>query len=97
MTKNNTAITVTYSDDRLRTLVEEYITMQKHEFTFSGLCSYVIYWAKEEGRTANNGLYESNELASSDCERLNKMLEKIVGEGRIVAANDNTKFVKTKE
>lgn len=97
MTNNTTSIQVTYSDDRLRTLVEEYITMQKHEFTFSGLCSYVIYWAKEEGRTANNGLYESNELASTDCERLNKMLEKIVGEGRIVAANDNTKFVKTKE
>lgn len=27
MTNNNTAITVTYSDSKLRTLVEEYITM----------------------------------------------------------------------
>lgn len=36
---NNTAITITYSDERLRTLVEEFITMHKHEFTFSGLCS----------------------------------------------------------
>ena len=39
---NNTAISVTYSSDRLRTLVEEYITMQKHEFSFSGLCSDVL-------------------------------------------------------
>ena len=34
MTNNNTAISVTYSDSRLRTLVEEYITMQKHEYNF---------------------------------------------------------------
>jgi hypothetical protein len=36
---NNTSISVTYSDSKLRILVEEYITMQKHEFIFSGLCS----------------------------------------------------------
>ena len=92
-----TAITITYSDERLRTLVEEYITMQKHEFSFSGLCSYVLYWAKEEGKTANTGLYESNQLDAKDCDRLKQILEKIVREGRIVAVNDNTKFEKTKE
>ena len=98
MTNNNNAITVTYSDSRLRTLVEEYITMQKHEFTFSGLCSYVLYWAREEGKTANTGLYESNDLVSSDCERLNIVLQKIKGEGRItVDPNDDARFLKTKE
>lgn len=95
---NNTSlIQVTYSDERLRTLVEEYITMQKHEFTFKGLCSYVLYWAKEEGKTANTGLYESNELDKADSDRLAQILEKIVQEGRIVAANDNTKYIKTNE
>ena len=94
---NNTTISVTYSDERLRTLVEEYITMQKHEFTFSGLCSYVLYWAKEEGKTANKGLYESNELDKADSDRLARILKKIVQEGRIVAVDDKTKFVKTKE
>ena len=52
----NNPISVTYSDERLRTIVEEYITMQKQEFTFKDLCSYVLYWAKEEGKTANTGL-----------------------------------------
>ena len=94
---NTTTIQVTYSDSRLRTLVEEYITMQKHEFTFSELCSYVLYWAKEEGKTANNGLYESDQLDPKECERLTKILEKIVREGRIVTTDDNTRFVKTKE
>lgn len=37
-----TPISVTYSDERLRTLVEEFITMQKHEFTFKEVCSYVL-------------------------------------------------------
>ena len=97
MTNNNNAITVTYSDFRLRTLVEEFITMQKHEFTFKDLCSYVLYWAKEEGKTANNGLYESNELDAADGERLSLILEKIVQEGRIAATEDSTRFLKTKE
>lgn len=94
---NNTAITTTYSDAKLRILVEEFITMQKHEFIFNGLCSYVLYWAKEEGKTANAGLYESNQLDPIDGDRLNKILEKITQEGRIAAANDNTRFLKTKE
>lgn len=92
-----TPISVTYSDERLRTLVEEYITMQKHEFTFKDLCSYVLYWAKEEGKTATEGLYESNQLDAADGKRLSLVLEKIVGEGRIAATDDNTRFLKTKE
>lgn len=81
----NNPISVTYSDERLRTLVEEFITMQKHEFTFKGLCSYVLYWAKEEGKTANTGLYESNQLDQEDCDRLIFILKKIIGEGRLTA------------
>ncbi len=97
MTVNN-SIKVTYSDSKLRTLVEEFITMQKHEFTFNGLCSYVLYWAKEEGKTANNGLYESNELDKADSDLIAQILEKILREGRItVVPGDNTMFVKMKE
>ena len=96
MTKTTT-ISVTYSDSKLRILVEEYITMQKHEFTFKGLCSYVLYWAKEEGKTTITGLYESNELDSADCNRLKQILEKIIDEGRIYAANAHNKFEKTNE
>lgn len=32
-------ISVIYSDTRLHTLIEEYIIMQKHEFTFKELCT----------------------------------------------------------
>lgn len=98
MTTQTNPIAVKYSDSKLRILVEEFITMQKHEFTFKDLCSYVLYWAKEEGKTAKTGLYESNQLDAKDCDRLNQILEKVVREGRIVVDQyDETKFIKTKE
>ena len=83
MNINTTSISVTYSDSKLCDLIEEYITMQKHKFTFKDLCSYVLYWAMEEGKAANTELYESNQLDQTDCECLNIILRKIVGEGRI--------------
>lgn len=101
MNTNTNSISVTYSDAKLRILVEEYITMQKHDFTFKDLCSYVLYWAKEEGKTANTGLYESNQLSSADCERISSILRKIVKEGRLTCGTDtfadDTQFVKEKE
>jgi len=94
-------IQVTYSDSKLRILVEEYITMQKHEFTFKSLCSYVLYRAMEEEKTANTGLYESNQLSPADCERISGILRKIVIEGRLTCGTDtivdDTQFVKVKE
>ena len=96
-----TPISVTYPDSKLRILVEEYITMQKHDFTFKDLCSYVLYWAKEEGKTANTGLYESNQLSPADCERISNILNKIIKEGRLSCGKDcfadDTQFVKIKE
>ena len=94
-------IQVNYSDERLRTLVEEYVTMQKHDFTFKSLCSYVLYRAMEEEKTGNTGLYESNQLSPADCERISDILRKIVEEGRITCSSesfaDDTQFAKIKE
>ena len=91
MTQNN-AIGIDYSDQRLRVLVEEYITQQRGTFTLQGACAYVLYWAMEDGHTTNNGLYESNKLAQSDCDRISSMLQKIVSEGRITCVG--TQFEK---
>lgn len=74
---------MTYSDEKLRILVEEYITMQKTEFTFKDVCSYILYRAMEEERTKGNGLYESDQLAPEDSERVSKILKKIEAEQRI--------------
>ncbi|MBO7466808.1 MAG: hypothetical protein J6T94_03890 [Bacteroidaceae bacterium] len=69
MTTSNT-IAINYSDEKLRILVEEYITQQRSSFTLKGVCSYVLYWAMEDGHTTGVGLYESNQLASADCNRI---------------------------
>ena len=106
MTTNNNSIAVKYSDEKLRILVEEYITMQKHDFTFKSLCSYVLYRAMEEDKTLTNGLYDSNQLDPGDCERINIILKKIISEKRINTAMgdiregafaDDSKFVKVIE
>lgn len=101
MTTNTNPISLKYSDSKLRILVEEYITMQKHEFTFKNLCSYVLYRAMEEEKTGNTGLYESNQLSPADCERISDILRKIVKEGRLTCGTDtfadNTQYVKVKE
>ncbi len=63
--------------------------MQRREFTFRGVCDFVLYRAMEEDRTAGQMLYESNELQSSDQERIRCVLKKIADEGRITVSADN--------
>lgn len=85
-------IQVTYTDQQLRILIEEFISMQRSEFTFKDVCSDILYRAMEEGRTANDGIYESNQLEQKDCERVSIFLDKIVAEGRI--EKKDTIFIK---
>ena len=86
---NNNQITVTYSDEKLRILIEEYVTQQRTSFTLKGVCSYVLYWAIEDGHTKGIGLFESNQLSTVDCDRIIVVLDKIVGEGRIAVDGEH--------
>ncbi len=45
-------ISLTYSNAELRNLIEEFITQQKAEFTFKGVCSYIAYWAMDIRKAA---------------------------------------------
>lgn len=83
-----TAISVTYTDSKLRILTEEYIAKQKKDFTFKSLCSYILYRAMEEEKTATNGLYDSNQLDSADCDRVSVIMDKIIREGLICEVED---------
>ena len=97
MTTNANPIAVDYSNEELRLLVEEYLSMQKAKFSLQGVCSSVLYWAMEEGRTggASNTIYESNQLRESDCERIRQILESIVKDGRICKVEgDDTMYLK---
>lgn len=87
MTQNKT-IGIDYTDQRLRVLVEEYIIQQRSTFTLQGVCNYVLYWAMEEGHTTATGLYEGNQLCKSDCDRVKKVLDKIISEGCLMTTAD---------
>lgn len=65
--------------------------MQKKDFTFKGVCSFILYRAMEEERTNSKGLYDSEEPAQADCDRVSKILDKIEAERRI-AINDSGFF-----
>ena len=83
--KDNT-VTVTYSDAELRNLVEEYITQQKSEFALKGVCSYILYWAVEDGKVAEgNKPIENDEINQNDQERVKRILEAVAADGRITA------------
>ena len=84
MTENNT-ISTNYSDARLRILVEEFITQQRGAFTLKDVCSYILYWAKEEGKASQVGgnLYKSDKICQADCDRVRRLLGVIAEEGRI--------------
>ena len=71
--------------------------MQRREFTFRGVCDFVLYRAMEEGRTVGQMHYESNELQAAVQDRIRCILTKIVDEGRIRTSSDNTEFVKERE
>ena len=83
-------IAVSYSDKKLRILVEEFVTQQRSAFTLKGVCSYVLYWAMEDGHTTAVGIYDGDRLAQTDCDRINDVLDKIVREGRITVIGSNS-------
>lgn len=66
------------------------------QFTFREFCSYILYCAMEEGCTATNGFYDSNQLSANDYERVSSILEKIVGKRRKAVAfeEENIESVK---
>lgn len=64
--------------------------MQRSEFTFKGVCSYILYRAMEEGKTIGNIIYESNQLKAENCASVSAILRKIISEGRI--ATKDTKI-----
>ena len=90
MSLSNTSTTVKYTDAELRTLIEEYLVQQKTTFTLQGVCSYVLYWAVEDGKVA-----VTNALQPSDQDRVKSVLASIVRDGRIcLTESDGTTYVK---
>lgn len=83
---NNNLISINYSDEKLRILVEEYITQQRDIFTLKDVCSYILYWAMEDGKATD--IYEGDQMTTEDSDRVCHILEQIVREGRVAVVPD---------
>ena len=77
-------ISLTYSDAELHNLIEEYIIQQKAEFTLTGVCSFIAYWAMEEGMKtrASKIIYESNKIQPDDQDRVRRVLDAFIRDAR---------------
>lgn len=95
MTNNNNQISVTYTDAELRNLIEEFITQRKEDFSLRDVCSCILYWGVEDGKTTDSkALVKSNELSNNDQDRIKKLLEAIVSDGRIGPAFTDDSYLK---
>lgn len=85
----NTTHPTPYTLQELSVLVEEYIIQQRAEFTFKGLCSYIVYWGMEDKRI------EGDQLTDADKVIIEDILNRIVRDGRIqVVESGESIFVK---
>ena len=56
---------------------------------FKGVCSFILYWAVEDGKVAEGKmLIESGELQQCDQERAKRILDAVVADGRITATGE---------
>lgn len=85
------AIEINYSEEKLRVLVEEYITQQRITFTLKGVCSYILYWAMEDGKAVQDGktIFDGAALNDSDKQRISHILDTIVSDGRVVKETES--------
>ena len=81
------SLAVNYTDSQLRALVEEYVMQQKSTLSIKGACDYVLFWAIEEGRRSDTGIFEGTALQPNDQERVKRVLEKIAQDGRIAPSS----------
>lgn len=84
MIDNRHYLILSYSDAELRNLIEEYIIQQKAEFTLTGVCSFIAYWAMEEGMKtrASKIIYESNKIQPDDQDRVRRVLDAFIRDAR---------------
>ena len=106
MTYISGPVPITYTNNELRQLIDDYISQVKGVFTYKSLCSYIVAKAKEENRVegAPNTEYSSSELsiaAGYDVSRIlwekiwNKEIFIVFGENHYQAHyNNDTRFLK---
>lgn len=85
-------VPVTYSDQELKSLIDNYLSDIKGEFSYKGVCHYVVNEAKRNNKAegAPNTKYSSSDISIADGIRVSRILwEKIWNKEIFIAFGDN--------
>ena len=88
MTYDPNPVSLTYSEEELRTIIEQYISAQDYEFSYKSICHYVLDKAKQEGKVPNAGCtqYSSSELNPFSGIVVSRLLWEMIWEKKIFVA-----------
>lgn len=91
-TSDSNPVPVTYDDQELMILVDKYLSERNDEFSYKGICRYVVNEAKRNDKVegAPHTKYSSSDISIADGIRISKILcEKILNKEIFIAFGDN--------
>lgn len=73
-------VSLTYTEDEVRKLVNEYVQEQTREFSYKSVCAFILRHAIEEGKVPNadHTQYSSNELNPVSGVMVSKVLWELI-------------------
>lgn len=85
MTYDPNPVPVTYTDDELHKIIQEYITFNP-EFSFKSLCHHIVCKAKAEMKCENaeTTQYSSSEINPAAGTKISKLLWELIWEERLI-------------
>ena len=88
VTYNPNPVPVTYTQEELRQVLESYLKEVDTEFSFRGICSYIVDKAIKEGkvRDASHTQYSSREMNPLSAIEVSKCLWELIWDKRIFIA-----------
>lgn len=88
MTYDMNPVSITYSEDELRTLIEDFVNKQDNEFSYKIVCHHILGKAKEEGKVPNadNTQYSSNELNPWSGAIVSKIIWEMIWDRKVFIA-----------
>ena len=95
VTYNSNPVPVTYTQEELRQVIESYLKEVDTEFSFRGLCSYIVDKAIKEGkvRDASHTQYSSCEMSPLSAIEVSKCLWELIWVKRIFIAFGENPYV----
>lgn len=88
-------VPVTYTQEELNQVIEDFLKGGTTEFSFRGLCSYIVEKAIKEGKVPNasHTQYGSRELNPSSAIEVSKCLWELIWDKRIFIAFGENPYV----